>query len=592
LQVEGDFVLADSQNPVAYPGETASPRVSDVSISLNRIAEIADGLSAERLAGDARALAERLIEGRFYAACIGQFKRGKSTLIGALIGDPILPAGVVPVTTVPTVIRFGKTRSARVRFRSGTWTEINPHDLHVYVSEEHNPENTKGVEGVEVFVPSALLATGMCFVDTPGIGSIFAGNTAATRAFVPHIDAAIVVVGADPPLAGEELALVEAVGKQVRDLLVVFNKSDRTTDAEREAAQAFTRKVLENRLGRVIGVIYEVSALERLESRGSPRDWGRLVDSLQTLVARSGREIVRAVGERGLRRLTKETLLIISEEREALLSPIEEYERRISAMQDTIRDSHRSLQDLSFLFMAEQHRLSDLFLTRRKDFLRATLAQATSEFNEGLKKINAAYGPSFRRKAMRLAQEVAERHVLPWLGTEQESAEKEYKEVASRFVGLANDFLERLSKSGFPELSRIPNALHTEKGFRVRSRFSFEQFISVAMPASPLRYLADVFLGLAGAHRSIERAAREFLEHLLETNSTRVQSDVVDRVQESRNQLEAEIRKLLLEVGHIAQRALEHARTAKAAGAAAVASRLTQLTRWQDDMKTLLPGRA
>jgi hypothetical protein len=45
-------------------------------------------------------------------------------------------------------------------------------------------------------------------------GSVFAGDTAATHAFVPHIDAAIVVVGADPPIAGEELALVSAIGKQ------------------------------------------------------------------------------------------------------------------------------------------------------------------------------------------------------------------------------------------------------------------------------------------------------------------------------------------------------------------------------------------
>jgi len=35
-----------------------------------------------------------------------------------------------------------------------------------------------------------------------------------------HIDAALVVVGADPPIAGEELVLVEAVGKQVQDLIL------------------------------------------------------------------------------------------------------------------------------------------------------------------------------------------------------------------------------------------------------------------------------------------------------------------------------------------------------------------------------------
>ena len=49
-------------------------------------------------------------------------------------------------------------------------------------------------------------------MDTPGLGSVFSGNSATTQAFIPHIDAALVVVGADPPIAGEELTLVEAVG--------------------------------------------------------------------------------------------------------------------------------------------------------------------------------------------------------------------------------------------------------------------------------------------------------------------------------------------------------------------------------------------
>ena len=67
-------------------------------------------------------------------------------------------------------------------------------DLKEYVTEEHNPENQKGVDGAEVFIPSPLLSTGMCFVDTPGLGSVFTGNTAATHAFIPHIDAALVAV--------------------------------------------------------------------------------------------------------------------------------------------------------------------------------------------------------------------------------------------------------------------------------------------------------------------------------------------------------------------------------------------------------------
>jgi hypothetical protein len=48
-------------------------------------------------------------------------------------------------------------------------------------------------------------------------------------------------------------------------------------------------------------------------------------------------------------------------------------------------------------------------------------------------------------------------------------------------------------------------------------------------------------------------------------------------VQESRGQLEVEIRKLLHEVSHIAERALDRARVAKSEGAAAVEALLNRL---------------
>ena len=177
---------------------------------------------------------------------VGQFKRGKSSVLNALVGEAVLPTGVVPVTTVPTIVRYGSRTAARLRFETGGWTDLSISEVVEYVSEEKNPENAKHVAGLEIFVPAPLLATGMCFVDTPGLGSVFTGNTTATQAFIPHIDAALVVIGADPPLAGEELALVESVSKHVRDLILVLNKADRTTEAERAAAVAFAQRQLES----------------------------------------------------------------------------------------------------------------------------------------------------------------------------------------------------------------------------------------------------------------------------------------------------------------------------------------------------------
>jgi GTP-binding protein EngB required for normal cell division len=551
---------------------------------LFRLSVLGEELGTKRVADEARDLAARISEGRFYVACVGQFKRGKSTLINALIGESVLPVGFTPVTAVPTVVRYGERLRARVRTQDHPWQEVPVSDLKLYVSEEHNPENTKKVTGVEAFVPSPLLSTGMCLVDTPGLGSVFTGNTAATQDFIPHIDAALVVVGADPPLAGEELALVEAVARSVRDVIVVLNKADRTTDAERAAAARFTRALLEKRLQRPVGPVLEVSAAERFENRGPLRDWPELLEAFGHLVQDSGRQIILRACERGVVRLSEELLAIVAEERAALERPIEESERRIAAMKATIAEAERSVRELGFLLMAEQQRLSDMFVARHKAFLQSALPQAVQEFQQAVPSVAHGLGPAYRRALMRQAQEIAKKHVMPWLSREQQEAEREYQAVTRRFVEMGNEFLRKLAEAGVTELSRMPHALDAESGFRTASRFSFLDLIEIAQPASPLRWLADLAFALVGARKVIQKDALEFLEHLLETNSTRVQSDILNRVQESRGRLEVEIRKLLHEVSRIAEQALTNARLAREAGASAVETALARLDRLEREI--------
>jgi len=137
----------------------------------------------------------------------------------------------------------------------------------------------------------------MCFVDTPGLGSVFTGNTATTQAFIPHIDAALVVVGADPPIAGEELALVESIGTQVQDLILVINKA--TAPAIRSARQRSSSLARFWKSACIAdGEIFEVSAAERMEDQGPLRDWEKLLASLHDLVEDSGRNLVLAACDR------------------------------------------------------------------------------------------------------------------------------------------------------------------------------------------------------------------------------------------------------------------------------------------------------
>ena len=556
-------------NDMALPVATAPEERLSALVALAREAGATD------LAVEAQALAERVREGRFHVAVVGQFKRGKSTLINALVGDPVLPSGVVPVTSIVTVVTYGPRRGARVQMDDGAWRDVDPSALAAFVSEEGNPNNEKGVAGVEVFVPSPLLASGMCLVDTPGLGSVFAGGSAATHAFVPHVDAALVVLGADPPISEDELTLVEQVSRHVTNLVVVLNKADRVSDAERQQAKAFSARVLARRVGAHAGRILEVSAAERLTGDTPTREWEMLVGELKRLARESGGALVRGAEERGLRRLADRLRRLLEEERDALIRPVEQSERRIEMLVTCSADAERAMNDLGHLFDAEQERLAETFAARKQEFLDRTIAGCRRELAQEIRNLEG-HGLAVRHRATLLAQDLAGRWLDRWRAEEQPAAEAAYRRAAERFVQMADQFLERLASSGEPALATLPRSVGTIVDFRVKSRLYYTELWPLTS-GSPLRWIGDLLRSRASLLRRLNRQIGDYLETLLYVNSTRIEYDFNERVLESRRLLEAEIRDDLRGLHAFAERALERGRARLSEGSGAVKAELDRI---------------
>ena len=536
---------------------------------LDALARLAEQAGAERLGGEVRALAERVRAGLFFVACVGQFKRGKSSLLNALVGEPVVPVGVTPVTAVVTVIRHGPRTHARVRIDDGGWEEVSPADLPDFVTEERNPENRRNVTAVEVFVPSPLLAEGMCLVDTPGIGSIFAGNTEATRAFVPHVDAALVVLGADPPVSADELALIEQLAQQCPDLLFVLNKADRVSDTERAVATEFTRRVLSERFGGKEPPVFETSATERLRREGPPRDWRALVEALAGLARQSGGALVRAAEERGFVSLAARLRRHLDEERGALLRPIEESERRIETLRTCVADAERSLDDLDYLFVAEQDRLARVFASRKAAFLAESVSAACEQFAADSRALAARRGPALRQAAAALAQELAVRHLDAWVAETEPAAAELYARAMDRFVEVSDGFLRQLRESEQETLADLPASVGAQTGFRWDSRLFYKDLWQLD-GGSPLHKVLDLVSPRRSILRSVERRAGDHIRLLLETNATRIENDLNQRVLESRRRFQFEIRSALTEVLKSAEQAVDRAKERKAQGSTAV----------------------
>ncbi|MBI4906387.1 MAG: dynamin family protein [Acidobacteria bacterium] len=179
--------------------------------------------SIRPLLGACRAAARRK---EFQVAVIGRFKAGKSSFLNRLMGVDLLPVGVTPVTSVITRIRFGSAPRMVVRFLDGRTMEPGLEHLPAYVTESQNPENVKEVESATVESGNLSRFPSICFVDTPGLDSVFAHNTETARAWMPNVDLALIAVGVDPPLSHHDVALLKTLYEFTPRVAVLLTKFD------------------------------------------------------------------------------------------------------------------------------------------------------------------------------------------------------------------------------------------------------------------------------------------------------------------------------------------------------------------------------
>jgi Dynamin family len=220
----------------------------------------------EQAEQQARDLVSRLAADRFRLAVVGQFSRGKSTLMNALLGGAYLPMGAVSMTSVITTVRYGSRPRAIVRRRaSGLGTEVPLPQVAGYVAQASATRSELQVMSVEVEIPAEILRLGFEFIDTPGVGSAIEINTATTRRFLPQADAVIFVTGFDSPLTGAELEFLADAARHAGQLVVVVNKRDLVSAADAAGAAEFIRdRLRELELGGQ--GLFGLSALEALEA--------------------------------------------------------------------------------------------------------------------------------------------------------------------------------------------------------------------------------------------------------------------------------------------------------------------------------------
>ena len=292
-----------------------------------RAAELPDALTSalDELAGLAdesdtavlTALRERLRAARLRVLVVGEAKRGKSTLVNALLGREVLPTGVTPLTAVPTTVTHGTGEAMEVAFTDGRTAHCPLSALGEFGTERGNPGNSRGVAAITVRLDSPILARGVEIVDTPGTGSVHAHNTAAADGVLPTMDAAIFVLTADPPVSAAERDLLERVHGLSVTTFVVLNKADYADAAGLAEAVEFTERIAGQAVGAPVRV-YPVSARAALSDAGDAGfaafaadfgvylDTGRTADLRRSAAGQLGRVANAGIDEIALARRAAE----------------------------------------------------------------------------------------------------------------------------------------------------------------------------------------------------------------------------------------------------------------------------------------------
>jgi len=343
-----------------------------------------------------RRLKEHLRQGRFNLAVLGQFKRGKSTFLNALLGDDVLPSAVVPLTAIPTFVRAGRSLHAAIYFNDGKTKEFAADDsrqlrgfVTKFVTETNNPANVLGVNHVEVRHPAEILGRGVVLIDTPGIGSTHRHNTEATLNFLPQCDAAVFLISADPPVTEVEVQFLRQVKAKIPRLFFILNKVDYLSDDEKQSALAFFKNVLAEQVQinpeTPVFCISARNALRAvvcgdkklLKQSGIADVKTYLIDFLTNEKVTALQDAVRQKSSDTITDAIQTLQLSVK----SLQMPLEDLEKRLAAFREQLRQIQQSKLSEQDLLAGDRKRMHELL-----EGLAEKLREKTRRYLEGILK--------------------------------------------------------------------------------------------------------------------------------------------------------------------------------------------------------------
>lgn len=472
----------------------------------------------------------------FNLVVLGQFKRGKSTFINALLGEKILPTAIVPLTSVVTILRYGQKLKVEVEYLDDRIEEVALAALASFITERENPQNTKRVKEVTVYYPSKYLSGGVRIIDTPGAGSVYSHNTEAAYAFLPHVDAAIFVVSVDPPLSKSEQQFLKDVGEFVDKLFFVLNKIDQVDEEDRLESLQFSSRVIEEIVGAGKVRIYPLSARQALEAKISG-DESLLEQSLlfefekqllDFLTREKGIVFLKSVVSTLLKLISDQTISF-ELEREAIKLPFEVLKAKIGRFEEEMEIIGKDRENNQFLLKGYLGKITSVLDQEIEEFKKSKLPGLQQglevKYNELVRRTTAG----FREELQQFVFDSIKETFNPWRRRIAEDISSRLEQAHGEFAARMNAIIERILilTGDIFELKLKP--FTSVEGLSKKSDFYFMlkddpvglELIQLAATSALPQFLA---------RKMILRNMKESLAELLDRHCGRVRYDLLNRV--------------------------------------------------------------
>lgn len=203
--------------------------------ALKQVVPLAQNLGAQHAAAQLTQLCAMGACNDLNVLFFGEFNRGKSTLINALLGRTVLPARLIPTTGHVTSVRFGEVEEVHL-LRLTETTEIHPLAALDSVASLHaDGSGRDDIEEIAVTVNHSLLRRRLVLLDTPGMNED-AVRHARTESAILRADLIVFVLDAQTLLGEYERSLAidwlqKSWGKPI---LPVINFMERVRPQERD----------------------------------------------------------------------------------------------------------------------------------------------------------------------------------------------------------------------------------------------------------------------------------------------------------------------------------------------------------------------